>query len=290
MFIAFDSSPGKKYGERIALKYRDYETESWIPVTWNQFSERVWKVSEALIALGVEVQENIGIFSQNMPECLYTDFGAFACRVVTIPLYATSSESQVHYILEDASIRYLFVGEQYQYDVAFRVQNLCKTLHRIIIFDPKVKRAPNDNNSLYYTDFLKLGEEKDYKNEVESRTAASTDTDLANILYTSGTTGESKGVMLHHSCYGAAFEAHNTRLTRLGEDDVIMNFLPFTHIFERAWSYYCLYRGCQLCINLRPQDIQKTIKEVRPTAMCSVPRFWEKVYAGVQEKSMQLQD
>ena len=90
--------------------------------------------------------------------------------------------------------------------------------------------------------------------------------------------------MLHHSCYGAAFEAHNTRLTRLGEDDVIMNFLPFTHIFERAWSYYCLYRGCQLCINLRPQDIQKTIKEVRPTAMCSVPRFWEKVYAGVQEK------
>lgn len=274
----------KKYGERIALKYRDYETESWIPVTWNQFSERVWKVSEALIALGVEVQENIGIFSQNMPECLYTDFGAFACRVVTIPLYATSSESQVHYILEDASIRYLFVGEQYQYDVAFRVQNLCKTLHRIIIFDPKVKRAPNDNNSLYYTDFLKLGEEKNYKNEVESRTAASTDTDLANILYTSGTTGESKGVMLHHSCYGAAFEAHNTRLTRLGEDDVIMNFLPFTHIFERAWSYYCLYRGCQLCINLRPQDIQKTIKEVRPTAMCSVPRFWEKVYAGVQEK------
>ena len=129
-----------------------------------------------------------------------------------------------------------------------------------------------------------MGEEKDYKNEVESRIAASTDTDLANILYTSGTTGESKGVMLHHSCYGAAFEAHNTRLTRLGEDDVIMNFLPFTHIFERAWSYYCLYRGCQLCINLRPQDIQKTIKEVRPTAMCSVPRFWEKVYAGVQEK------
>ena len=73
-------------------------------------------------------------------------------------------------------------------------------------------------------------------------------------------------------------------MTNLGENDVVMNFLPFTHIFERAWSYYCLYKGCMLCINLRPQDIQKTIKEVRPTAMCSVPRFWEKVYAGVQEK------
>lgn len=274
----------KKYGERIALKYRDYDTETWIPVTWNQYSEKVWKVSEALIALGVEVQENIGIFSQNMPECMYTDFGAFACRAVTIPLYATSSESQVHYILEDAAIRYLFVGEQYQYDVAFRVQNLCKTLRRIIIFDPKVKLAPSDNHSMYYADFLKLGEGNNCREEVEQRMSASSSSDLANILYTSGTTGESKGVMLHHSCYEAAFIAHNTRLTRLDENDVVLNFLPFTHIFERAWSYYCLYKGCQLCINLRPQDIQKTIKEVRPTAMCSVPRFWEKVYAGVQEK------
>lgn len=274
----------EKYGERIALKYRDYEKEAWIPVTWNQFSGKVWKVSEALMALGVEVQENIGVFSQNMPECMYTDFGAFACRAVTIPLYATSSEAQVHYILEDASIRYLFVGEQYQYDVAFRVQNLCKTLRQIIIFDPKVKPAPSDRHSMYYTDFLKLGKDNDCRKRVEERMKASCSTDIANILYTSGTTGESKGVMLHHSCYEAAFEAHNARLSRLGEEDVVMNFLPFTHIFERAWSYYCLYRGCQLCINLRPQDIQKTIKEVRPTAMCSVPRFWEKVYAGVQEK------
>lgn len=274
----------EKYGERIALKYRDYEKEAWIPVTWNQFSGKVWKVSEALMALGVEVQENIGVFSQNMPECLYTDFGAFACRAVTIPLYATSSEAQVHYILEDASIRYLFVGEQYQYDVAFRVQNLCKTLRQIIIFDPKVKPAPSDRHSMYYTDFLKLGKDNDCRKQVEERMKASCSADIANILYTSGTTGESKGVMLHHSCYEAAFEAHNARLSRLGEEDVVMNFLPFTHIFERAWSYYCLYRGCQLCINLRPQDIQKTIKEVRPTAMCSVPRFWEKVYAGVQEK------
>ena len=90
--------------------------------------------------------------------------------------------------------------------------------------------------------------------------------------------------MLHHSNYEAAFAGHKARLKELGENDVVMNFLPFTHIFERAWSYYCLDRGCLLCINLRPQDIQKTIKEVRPTAMCSVPRFWEKVYAGVLEK------
>lgn len=274
----------QKYGERVALKYRDYATSTWIPVNWNQFSEKVSKVSRALVALGVQAQENIGVFSQNKPECLYTDFGAFGVRAVTVPLYATSSEAQVHYILQDAAIRFLFVGEQYQYDVASRVQNLCHTLKRIIVFDSSVKLAPGDTNSLYYEDFLALGDNMELQQQVDKLTAESSPQDLANILYTSGTTGESKGVMLHHSCYEAAFKAHHGRLTTLGEQDVVMNFLPFTHIFERAWSYYCLDRGCVLCINLRPQDIQKTIKEVRPTAMCSVPRFWEKVYAGVLEK------
>lgn len=274
----------EKYGNKVVLKYRDYATATWIPVTWTQFAATVRQVSNALLALGAEVQENVGVFSQNKPECLYVDFGAFADRVVTIPLYATSSEAQVHYILEDAGIRFLFVGEQYQYDVAYRVQNLCRSLKQIIIFDPEVKRASGDQNSIYFDEFLKGGGEGKYQEEVDKRTADAVSSDLANILYTSGTTGDSKGVMLHHSNYEAAFAGHNARLKELGENDVVMNFLPFTHIFERAWSYYCLDRGCLLCINLRPQDIQKTIKEVRPTAMCSVPRFWEKVYAGVLEK------
>lgn len=119
---------------------------------------------------------------------------------------------------------------------------------------------------------------------VDKRIEASSPQDLANILYTSGTTGESKGVMLHHSCFEFGIKAHYGRLKTLSDNDVIMNFLPFTHIFERAWSYLCIDMGCTLCINLRPADIQKTIKEIRPTAMCSVPRFWEKVYAGVMEK------
>ena len=71
------------------------------------------------------------------------------------------------------------------------------------------------------------------------------------------------------------------------DQDVSMNFLPLTHVFEKAWTYLCIHRGVQVCINLRPQDIQTTIKEIRPTLMCSVPRFWEKVYAGVQEKISQ---
>lgn len=274
----------EKYGERVALRYRDYSTETWIPVTWNQFSETVKTVSNALIKLGVGVQENVGVFSQNKPECLYVDFGAFSCRVVTVPLYATSSEAQVHYIIEDATIRYLFVGEQFQYDVAYRVQGLGCALKKIIVFDRSVQLAPGDTNSIYFDDFLQMGEAREQQAEVDQRTNESSKTDLANILYTSGTTGESKGVMLHHSCYEAAIPAHDMRLPDMSDKDIVINFLPFTHVFERAWTYLCLAKGCEMCINLRPADIQKTIKEVRPTLMCSVPRFWEKVYAGVQEK------
>lgn len=274
----------KKYGDRVALRYRNYSKGVWVPISWNEFSLKTKMVSNAMLEMGVGLQENLGVFSQNKPECLYADFGAYGIRAVTIPLYATSSEAQVHYIISDAEIRFLFVGEQYQYDVAYRVMPLCKSLHQLIIFDRSVKLRPEDKTSVYFEDFLKKGEKLQRQSEVDALSKIASEDDLANILYTSGTTGNSKGVMLHHSCYMEAFRTHDIRLKTLSDKDVSMNFLPLTHIFERGWVYVCLMKGCEICVNLVPQDIQKTIKEVRPTVMCSVPRFWEKVYAGVQEK------
>ena len=278
----------EKYGDKVALKYRDYEKAQWNAVSWNEFSQTVRQVSNALLTLGVEVQENIGVFSQNKPECLYVDFGAYADRAVTIPLYATSSPAQAQYIINDAGIRYLFVGEQFQYDAAIRVFGMCPSLKQVIIFDRKVQKDARDQSmSIYFDEFLARGNGLPHEAEVEKRTAEVADSDIANILYTSGTTGEPKGVMLMHYNYMEAFRTHEIRIPSLTDQDVSMNFLPLTHVFERGWTYVCLQRGAQVCINLHPQDIQMTIKEIRPTVMCSVPRFWEKVYQGVQERISQ---
>lgn len=271
------------YGERTAMSYRDYEKNEWIPVSWTEFSNTVFSVSNALLDLGVAVQENIAVFSQNKPECLFVDFGAYGIRAVTIPFYATSSEAQITYMIDDAHIRFVFVGEQEQYDIAFRTLLHSHTLQKLIIFDRKVERNPQDNVSVYFDEFIETGSARLYQKEVETRMSETREEDLVNILYTSGTTGVSKGVTFTNLMFHDAMIA-NDKVLNLSENDTALNFLPFTHVFERAWSYLCLAEGVQLYINLRPVDVLQSLQEVHPTCMCAVPRFWEKVYAGVQEK------
>ena len=273
----------KKYGDREMLIYQDFGGKEWKSLSWNQVSQTVKQVSNALLNLGVRVQENIGVFSQNSVQYLECDFGAWGVRAVTIPFYATSSEQQIQFMINDAKIRYLFVGEQEQYDRARRVVSLCPTLERIIVFDPLVHISSHDPNALYFSDFLKLGENLPRQTEVEARQQEASFDDIANILYTSGTTGDSKGVILPHSQFHAAFEANN-KCVPVDENDRVMNFLPFTHIFERGWTILALTKGATLIVNTHPQEVQQSMRETHPTCMSSVPRFWEKVYMGVMDK------
>ena len=272
-----------KYGDREVLIYRDFGGTEWKSMSWNQFSLTVGQVSNALLNFGVKVQECIGIFSQNSVQYLFCDFGAWGVRAVTIPFYATSSEQQIQFMLADAKIRFLFVGEQDQYDKAHRVFPMCQSLERIIVFDRQVQLAEGDQSTIFFDDFLKQGEGLPRQSEVESRQREATMDDIANILYTSGTTGDSKGVILTCGQYHAAMEANN-KCVPVGEDDRVLNFLPFTHIFEKGWKILCLTEGARLIVNTYPQEVQQTMKQTHPTCMSSVPRFWEKVFMGVMEQ------
>ncbi len=280
-------SQAKRYGDRAAMSYRDYDAGKWVPVSWKSFAENVKKVSIALLRHGVGVQENIAVFSQNKPETHFVDFGAYGIRVTTIPFYATSSGAQVTYMLNDAQVRFLFVGEQQQYDTAFSVIALSHTLERIVIFDRKVKRNEKDHLSVYFDDFVceaLKGDVSALEAEYARRQADANFDDLCNILYTSGTTGNSKGVMLTYGMYHEGFRVNDAVLP-LSDRDVFLNFLPYTHVFERAWCYLGFTEGALQCVNLRPADVLRSMQEVRPTCMSSVPRFWEKVYQAVLDKT-----
>ena len=273
----------RKYGNRSVLTFRPFGSLQWKTVTWNQFSLRVKQVSNAMLNLNIKPQENIAVFAQNCIHYLYTDFGAYGVKAVSIPFYATSSETQIQFMINDAQVRVLFVGEQEQYDKALRVFTLCPSLERIIIFDESVRIRPNDPNAMYFSDFLKLGEGLPRQTEVENLWKTADFNDICNILYTSGTTGDSKGVVLTYGQYQAALEA-NDKCVSVGESDRSISFLPLTHIFERGWAYLCLSEGAEIIINTYPKEIQDSMRQTHPTCMSSVPRFWEKVYQAVKDK------
>ena len=272
-----------KYGERAAFTYKDFGSSVWKKISYNRFSQLVKQASNALLNLGAKPHDKIAVFSQNCLQYLVADFGAYGVKLVSIPFYATASEQQIQYMINDAQVRFIFVGEQEQYDKAHRIFALCNTLERIIVFDRSVRISTHDPAALYFDDFLKHGEGLPRQSEVEQLYKEASMDDLCNILYTSGTTGDSKGVMLTYGQYDAAVAA-NDAVVKVGENDRIIQFLPITHIFERGFSYLSFSEGSHIIINTDPHEIQQSMRETHPTCMCSVPRFWEKVYQAVKEK------
>lgn len=271
-----------KYKHRTAIKYQDPDGR-WIDMSWKTFSANITNTAQSMAEIGVKPGDNLGVYSQNMEKYLITDFAAYANRAVMVPMYATASPAQVSYIVQDAAIRILFVGEQFQYNNAWKVQQESPLLEKLIIFDRRVVRKAEDTSSVYFDDFIATGDNSETIALVNARLKQLREQDLATIIYTSGTTGEPKGVMLTHANYMKAMVIHDQRITGMSDRDLSMCFLPLTHIFEKAWTYYCLHMGTAVAINRDPNEIRKNLKVVRPTLMSNVPRFWEKVYDGVQE-------
>ena len=274
-----------KYGDREVFRHKESIDGEWIITSWNQYKKQVDAIACAMEILDLKPQDNIAVFSANRPEILITDYATYANRAVPVSIYSTSSKSQVKYIINDSQSRFLFVGNEEQYKIARSIINECPSIEHIIIYD-NVERENGDEKTLTFAQFLQLGEKasEECKVEIKKRQAEATPDDIATVLYTSGTTGEPKGAVLPHSCFDAVMEIHKERLTMLSDNDTSVCFLPLSHIFEKAWSSFCMYMGMRFAINYDTKNVQQTLKEFRPSCMCSVPRFWEKVYTGINEK------
>ncbi|OOF63268.1 long-chain fatty acid--CoA ligase [Rodentibacter pneumotropicus] len=269
----------KAQGNTTALRHN--ENGIWKDITWVAFQNQLNQLSLALLACGIQVQDKIAIFAHNMPRWTIADIAALQIRAVTVPIYATNTAQQAEFVLNHGDVKILFVGDQEQYDHALEIAPSCPQLQKIVAMKPTITLQPN-TISCSWEQFIELGT-MDHQVEFNQRLANKRMDDLFTIIYTSGTTGEPKGVMLDYANLAHQLEAHDLTLN-VTQQDISLSFLPFSHIFERAWAAYILHRGAMLCYLEDTNQVRSVLAEIRPTLMCAVPRFYEKIYAAVLDK------
>ena len=270
----------RQYGGKTALRVKS--AGQWKDISYESLGEQVRAAAKALLEMGVKEGEMVGIFSQNQPEWTIADCGILSVRAVSVPIYATNTARQAEYIVNDAEIRIIFVGGAEQYEKIKSFFDGSPYLKKIIVFDDSAV-LDGKESSIFFRDFIEEGRASEKDGELERRLDEASVDDLATLIYTSGTTGEPKGVMLHHSNIYHSFIAHDERLD-VSDRDVSMCFLPLTHVFERAWSYFALGNGMTIAYCDDTTKIVEYLQDVKPTVMCAVPRFYEKIYSAVFEK------
>ena len=267
-----------RYGDKTALRTK--RSGAWESLSWRQLGEKLEKAAGAMLGAGLEPQQMIAIYSQNKPECTIADIAALSIRCVPVFIYPTNTAEQAEYIVNDAGARLLFVGDQEQYDKAASFFGNSACPEKIIAFDRGI-RIDASEDVMYFDDFLARGDAQGVQDKIEKRLTGASQDDILTLIYTSGTTGMPKGVILTH--YNILFSgaSHDIRLLNPNETDLSLCFLPLSHVFERAWTYYALYKGMEIVYLEDPKQIIGFIAEVRPTIMCAVPRIYEKIYAAV---------
>lgn len=274
----------ENYPKECCLMVRNQLSGVWDEINWSTFGAMAHDLATALVEAEVQEGDRIGVFSENSDKFLAADLGIFRAGAIAIPFYASSSPSQVQYMVEHSGMKLLFVGEQAQYVVARAAMKEMVRPLKLVLFDRTIDRDGEDIDSIYLEDFLRLGSEGEHDVELSLRRSRWSLDKTALVLYTSGTSGTPKGVELTFRSVQAAIERHAEELRLLKPGKVSMNFLPLTHIFEKMWCYVCLTMGVRIAVNRNPKEILKALTEVHPHYMCNVPRFWEKVYVGVYEK------
>lgn len=272
---AIISKNAEKHPYKSAVGFK--KKEGWKELSWKKFSEIIYKTANALKNNGVEENDKVAIYADNSAEWLIFDLAAMSIGAITVPIYSTNNAEQAEYIISDSQAKIILVGNQVQYDASFEIVQKENSLQTIIVSKKAV--WVKKENTFYLEDFIAKSSPKleIVKKEFD---------DLATIIYTSGTTGTPKGVMLTHGNFIKSFDSHFEFFKfKNFEEELSLAFLPLTHVFERCWSLLCLYGGARVYFLEDPKDIAATLEEVKPTMMCAVPRFFQKVYAGVLEKA-----
>ena len=271
----------QKYPKKEALM-REIDAH-WQPISWEKLGTITTQLSKALLQQGVAPQQTVGILSQNTPQWTLTDLACLQIRAVTVPIYTSNTAEQALYVMNHAEIKFLFVGDEKQYLKALEVADQCPSLQKIILFDDHIP-LKEQKYSIHWTDFLALGNNNALDEELQQRIDSRDLSDLFTVIYTSGTTGEPKGVMLTYENLAYQMVGHAQRLD-VDNTDSSLSFLPLTHVYERAWTSFCLYKAIVVYYLEDTNLVREALAEVRPTLMCAVPRFYEKIFATVHDKA-----
>ena len=278
-FIHRVRSQAKTLTNRTALRY--FKDNNWLSISWSEFQQQIDQISLALLANNIDIQDKIGIFSHNMPRWTITDIGTLQVRAVTVPIYATNTAKQAQFIINNADMKIIFVGDQEQYDQVLEIVDECPKLEKIVAMKSTI-HLHEHAKACHWQDFIEMADEQ-YQAELQQRLDGKCLEDLFTLIYTSGTTGEPKGVMLDYANLAHQLHAHDQAL-KVDDTDVSLSFLPLSHIFERAWVAYVLHRGATNCYIEDTNQVRSALTEIRPTLMCAVPRFYEKIYTAILDK------
>ena len=277
--VARLASQAAHYGDREALRY--WENGQLCSLSWRVFYEEIQKIANALLHYQVGVQENIGIFAPNSPQWTMVDMAAAHIRACAVPIYATNTADQAAYIINNAGIKILFVGEKEQYEKVAQIRQACPELQLVVLFNEALHKE-RGASVCTLSQFIAAPQGKIYEAELKERFDQRNLQDFYTIIYTSGTTGNPKGVLIDYENVAYQFINHDDRLAVV-EGNVSMSFLPLSHVYERMWVAYVFHKGVINCYLDDTNRVAEALKEVKPHYMCVVPRLLEKIYTKIYE-------
>lgn len=250
----------------------------WESVTWTEFADRFSAVAKALIDMGIDKGDMCSVFAKNCSEWAISDMGILATRAVSVPIYATNSKEEAEYIINEAEVKVVFVGEQEQYDRAAEIIADNQYLQTIVAMHDNI--AISGDKSIYLSQLIEKGRRLGNDKEFEDRINNVDPDDIVTIIYTSGTTGNPKGaVHTHRSFLNGIFPS--LRYPEIEPGYISLSILPLSHIFERLWSYGCMSVGVKIGYCPNPTDFLEFMNHYHPHFMTSVPRIWDKVYGTI---------